>query len=67
MSLGRSRHFQFKFSHTSDMTHESMIVPPGLEKWPVNCNTMQYNQSFKYLPKSARAWKTLAACTVKNG
>ena len=44
-----------------------MIMSPGLEKWFANCNPMQYNKSFKYLPKSARALKTLAGCTVKMG
>ena len=67
MSLGRLRRFQSEFSQISDITHESMIMSPGLEKWFANCNPMQYNQSFKYLPKSARALKTLAECTIKNG
>ena len=67
MSLGRLRRFQSELSQISDITHESMIMSPGLEKWFVNCNPMQYNQSFKYLPKSARALKTLAEYTVKDG
>ena len=65
MSLGRLRHFQSEFSQIYDITHESLIISLGLEKWFANCNPMQYNQSFKCLSKSAR--KTLAGCTVKNG
>ena len=67
MSLVRLRCFQSEFSQISDITYESMIMSPGLEKLFANCNTIQYNQLFKYLPKSARALKTLAECTVKNG
>ena len=67
MSLGRLRDFQSELSEVSDISHEWMIMSPGLEKWFANCNPMQYNQSFKYLPKSAKAIKTLAECTLKNG
>ena len=63
MSIGRSRHFQSEFSQISDITHESMIMSPGLEKWFSNCNPMQHNQ---YVPKSARALKTLPESTAKN-